>query len=64
MAFRHDPALHRTFFLFARKIEKGERTRVRTLEILAQSHGLSLKAYLDRIADLLNRDQPDARMAL
>ena len=47
-----------------RRIEKGERTRVRTLEILAQSHGLSLKAYLDRIADLLNRDQPDARMAL
>ena len=47
-----------------RRIEKGERTRVRTLEILAQSHGLSLKAYLDRIADLLNRDQPNARMAL
>ena len=47
-----------------RRIEKGERTRVHTLEILAKSHGLSLKAYLDSIADILNRDQSAARMAL
>ena len=47
-----------------RRIEKGERTRVRTLEILAQSHGLSLKAYLDSIANILNRDQSATRIAL
>ena len=46
-----------------RRIEKGERPRVRTLEILAQSHGLSLKAYLDRIADMLNRDRSATRIA-
>lgn len=47
-----------------RRIEKGERTRVRTLEILAQSHGLPLKAYLDSIANILNRDQSATRIAL
>ena len=46
MAFRHNPALHRTFFLRYR------------------FNGLSLKAYLDRIADMLNRDRSATRIAL
>lgn len=37
-----------------RRIEKGERTKVDTLGILARSHGLSLKAYLDKIAEILS----------
>lgn len=37
-----------------RRIEKGERTKVDTLAILAKSHGLSLKAYLDKIAEMLS----------
>ena len=37
-----------------RRIEKGERTKVDTLGILARSHGLSLKAYLDKIAGILS----------
>ena len=37
-----------------RRIEKGGRTKVDTLGILARSHGLSLKAYLDKIAEILS----------
>ena len=37
-----------------RRIEKGERTKVDTLAILARSHGLSLKEYLDKIAETLS----------
>ena len=37
-----------------RRIEKGERTKVDTLAILAKSHGLSLKMYLDEIAAMLS----------
>ncbi len=37
-----------------RRIEKGERTKVDTLGILARSHGLSLKEYLDKIAEILS----------
>jgi hypothetical protein len=36
-----------------RRIEKGERTKVATLSILAKSHGWSLKEYLDKIADVV-----------
>ena len=36
-----------------RRIEKGGRTKVDTLAILAKSHGLSLKNYLDEIAESL-----------
>ena len=36
-----------------RRIEKGERTKVDTLAILAKSHGRSLKDYLDAIAEAL-----------
>ena len=38
-----------------RRIEKGERTKIDTLAILAKSHGLSLKEYLDEIAEVLSR---------
>jgi len=37
-----------------RRIEKGERTKIDTLAILARSHGLSLKEYLDEIAEMLS----------
>lgn len=37
-----------------RRIEKGERTKIDTLAIVARSHGLSLKEYLDEIADMLS----------
>ncbi|MCE2433356.1 MAG: hypothetical protein J4F29_10610 [Candidatus Latescibacteria bacterium] len=37
-----------------RRIEKGGRTKVDTLGILARSHGLSLKVYLDKIAEILS----------
>ena len=37
-----------------RRIEKGERTRIDTLAVLAESHGLSLKEYLDEIAAILS----------
>ena len=37
-----------------RRIEKGERTKVDTLAILARSHGLSLKEYLDKVANILS----------
>ncbi|MDE3000384.1 MAG: hypothetical protein OXU79_15015 [Gemmatimonadota bacterium] len=37
-----------------RRIEKGERTRIDTLAILARSQGLSLKEYLDEIAEMLS----------
>ena len=37
-----------------RRIEKGERTRINMLAILARSHGLSLKGYLDEIAEMLS----------
>lgn len=37
-----------------RRIEKGERTKVDTLAILARSHGWSLKEYLDEIAEILS----------
>jgi hypothetical protein len=37
----------------ARRIEKGERTKMDTLATLAKSHGLSLKDYLDQIAGAL-----------
>ncbi len=37
-----------------RRIEKGERTKVDTLGILARSQGLSLKEYLDKIAEILS----------
>ena len=37
-----------------RRIKKGERTKVNTLGVLARSHGLSLKAYLDKIAEILS----------
>jgi hypothetical protein len=36
-----------------RRIEKGEKTKVDTLAILAKSHGMSLKDYLDKIAETL-----------
>ena len=36
-----------------RRIERGERTRIDTLAIVARSHGLSLKEYLDEIAEML-----------
>ncbi len=36
-----------------RRIEKGERTKVDTLAVLAKSHGLSLKDYLDKIAEII-----------
>ena len=36
-----------------RRIERGERTKIDTLAILARSHGLSLKEYLDEIAEML-----------
>ena len=36
-----------------RRIEKGERTRVDTLEVVAKTHGLSLNAYLNGIAEVL-----------
>ncbi len=37
-----------------RRIERGERTKIDTLAILARSHGLSLKEYLDEIAEMLS----------
>ena len=37
-----------------RRIEKGERTKIDTLAILARNHGLSLKEYLDEIAEMLS----------
>ena len=37
-----------------RRIEKGERTKIDTLAILAISHGLSLKEYLDEIAEMFS----------
>ena len=37
-----------------RRIEKGERTKIDTLAIVARSHGLSLKEYLDEIAEILS----------
>ena len=37
-----------------RRIEKGERTKIDTLAILARSHGLSLKEYLDEISEMLS----------
>ncbi len=37
-----------------RRIEKGERTKVDTLAVLARSHRLSLKKYLDEIAEILS----------
>ena len=37
-----------------RRIEKGERTKIDTLAILARNHGLSLKEYLDKIAEMLS----------
>ncbi len=37
-----------------RRIEKGERTKIDTLAILARSHGLPLKEYLDEIAEMLS----------
>ena len=37
-----------------RRIEKGERTKVDTLAILARSHGWSLKKYLNEIAEMLS----------
>ena len=37
-----------------RRIERGERTKIDTLAIIARSHGLSLKEYLDEIADMLS----------
>ena len=40
-----------------RRIEKGERTKVGTLAILAESHGLSLNDYLDEIAETLVLDK-------
>ena len=37
-----------------RRIEKGERTKIDTLAILARSHGLPLKEYLDKIGEMLS----------
>ncbi|MXX36963.1 MAG: hypothetical protein F4Y91_11410 [Gemmatimonadetes bacterium] len=37
-----------------RRIEKGERTKIDTLAILARNHSLSLKEYLDEIAEMLS----------
>ncbi len=37
-----------------RRIEKGERTKIDTLAILARNHGLPLKEYLDEIAEMLS----------
>ncbi len=37
-----------------RRIEKGERTKIGTLAILAKSHGLPLKEYLNKIAEMLS----------
>jgi transcriptional regulator with XRE-family HTH domain len=34
-----------------RRIEQGSRPRVRTLEIMAKAHGLSLDAYLSEVAE-------------
>lgn len=41
-----------------RRIEKGERTKVDTLAVLARSHGFSLKEYLDKIAERLSPHRP------
>ena len=37
-----------------RRIEKGERTKADTLRVLAEGHGVSLKGYLDKIAEILS----------
>lgn len=37
-----------------RRIEKGERTKLATLAVVAGSHGLSLEKYLDEIAEMLS----------
>ena len=39
-----------------RRIERGARTRIDTLSIVARSHGLSLKEYLDEIAATLSME--------
>lgn len=43
-----------------RRIEKGERTKADTLAVLAKSHGLSLKDYLDGIAETLATEKEGA----
>lgn len=39
-----------------RRIERGKRTRIDTLAIVARSHGLSLKEYLNEIAGMLSME--------
>jgi len=41
-----------------RRIEKGQRTTVAALELLAQSHGLALNEYLHAVADAMSFSAP------